>query len=190
MMKTCRSERKHAIIAKKLSVFTILKTTRAGKNGEVPSCEDGVLKVSVRQISIDREERAIIQCYEVSDDVKSIVSFIKSTGATLAGYVDERVTQIPLQDIFFVEAVDNKVFACTAKKVYELKYKLYEFVTLYENRRFFRCSKSFVINLMKIDSVRPILNGRFCATLFNGEEVIISRQYVPELKKRLLGESI
>ena len=148
------------------------------------------MKVSVKQISVDMEERAIIQCYEVNDDIRSIVSFIKSTGATLAGYIDERVSQIPLQDIYFVEAVDDKIFAYTAKKVYELKCKLYEFAALYENRRFFRCSKSFVINLMKVDSVHPVLNGRFSATLFNGEEVIISRQYVPELKKRLLGESI
>lgn len=148
------------------------------------------MKVYVNQISEDKEERAIIQCYEVNDDVKSIVSFIKLTGDTLAGYIDERASQILLQNIFFVEAVDNKVFAYTEKKVYELKCKLYEFAMMYENRRFFRCSKSFVINLMKIDSVHPILNGRLSAKLFNGEDVIISRQYVPELKKRLLGESI
>lgn len=148
------------------------------------------MKVSVKQICRESDEQVIIQCYEVNDDVKSIVSFVKATGVTLAGYIEERASQIPLQDIFFVEAVDNKVFAYTAKKVYELKCKLYEFATLYENRRFFRCSKSFVINLMKIDHVRPILNGRFLATLFSSEEVIISRQYVPELKKRLLGESV
>lgn len=148
------------------------------------------LKVLVNHISSDKEERAIIQCYEINDEVKSIVGFIKSVGATLAGYSDERASQIPLQDIFYVEAVDNRVFAYTAKKVFELKCKLYEFVELYENRTFFRCSKSQVINLMKIDHVHPILNGRFSATLFSGEEVIISRQYVPELKKRLLGESI
>ncbi len=147
------------------------------------------MRVSVSQISVDQEERAVIQCYEVNDDVKSIVSFIKSTGATLAGFIDERVSQVPLQDIYFVEAVDNKVFAYTAKKVYELKCKLYEFEAQYENRRFFRCSKSFVINLMKVDHVRPALNGRFLAKLFSGEEVIISRQYVPELKRRLSGEN-
>lgn len=148
------------------------------------------MKVSVQQIGFDHEEQAIIQCHEVNDDVKSIVGFIKSTGATLAGYIDERVSHVPLQDIFFVETVDNKTFAYTSKQVYELKYRLYEFAMQYEDRRFFRCSKSFVINLMKIDHVRPILNGRFSATMFNGEEVIISRQYVPELKKRLLGERI
>ena len=148
------------------------------------------MKVSVKRIAFDYDEQAIIQCHEINDDVKNIVRFIKATGATVAGYIDERASQIPLQDIFFVEAVDNKTFAYTSKKVYELKYNLYEFVIQYEDRRFFRCSKSFVINLMKIDNVRPILNGRFSATMFNGEEVIISRQYVPELKKRLLGERI
>ncbi len=149
----------------------------------------GRLRVSVAKIDKDKEEQAIIQCYELRDDVKSIVSFIKSVDSTVAGYQDERMSQIPLQDILFVEAVDNKTYAYTAKKVYELKCKLYEFATQYENRRFFRCSKSFVINLMRVDSVRPILNGRLAARMRNGEEVIISRQYVPELKKRLLGES-
>ncbi len=147
------------------------------------------MKVLVRKITKDKDEQVIVQCYEVSDDVKSIVRFIKSTDTTLAGYVDDKLCQIALQDIFFVEAVDNKVFAYTAKKVYELKFKLYEFEEMYQGKRFFRCSKSFVINLMKVDHVRPILNGRFAAMLFNGEEVIISRQYVRELKKRLLGES-
>ena len=146
------------------------------------------MKVFIKKIGFEQEEQAVIHCYEVNDDVNSIVSFIKSSGATLAGYINERVKQIPLQDILFVEAVDNKTFAYTSKKVYELKCKLYEFEMHYEDKKFFRCSKSFVINLMKIDHVRPILNGRFAATMFNGEEVIISRQYVPELKKRLLGE--
>lgn len=165
-------------------------STRLGKNGILLGCEGVLLKVSVMQVSTVEEEQAIIQCYEINDDVKSIVSFIKSTGATLAGYSNDRVTQVPLQDIFFVESVDNRVFAYTAKEVYELKCKLYEFVMQHEKKGFFRCSKSFVINLMKINHVRPILNGRFTAALFNGEEVIISRQYVPELRKRLLGESV
>lgn len=160
-------------------------------NRGLPPHNEGVaLKVLVQEIGSEQEEQAIILCYEVNEDVNSIVSFIKATGGTLAGYVDEKACQIPLQDVFFVEAVDNRVFAYTADKVYELKYKLYEFVETYENSRFFRCSKSFAINLMKVDHVRPILNGRYLATLFSGEEIIISRQYVPELKKRLLGESI
>ena len=44
-----------------------------------------------------------------------------------------------------------------------------------------------IVNLMKISSVRPALNGRFSAVLKNGEEIIISRKYVPELKRTLKG---
>lgn len=146
------------------------------------------MKVSVKKIDKNEDEQVIIQCHELTDDVKTIVRFVKSTGTTLVGYLDERMSQIALYDILFVEAVDNRVFAYTMAKVYELRCKLYEFESQYGNKGFFRCSKSFVLNLMKVDHVRPILNGRFCATMFNKEEVIISRQYVPELKQRLLGE--
>jgi len=58
---------------------------------------------------------------------------------------------------------------------------------LYGERSFFRCSKSVVVNLMKIEFMKPALNGRFMATLNNNEKVIISRQYVTELKKKLKG---
>jgi DNA-binding LytR/AlgR family response regulator len=146
------------------------------------------LKVAVKKIGRETDEQVVVHCHEVSEEVKSIVRFVKSTGATLVGYIEERASQIALQDILYVEAVDDRVFACTAKKTYELKCKLYEFEAAHEGGTFFRCSKSFIINLMKVDHVRPILNGRFSATMFGGEEVVISRQYVPELKKRLLGE--
>jgi DNA-binding LytR/AlgR family response regulator len=162
---------------------------RTRQTRRLPAREGVVLKVSVNLIDRDREERAIVQCHEVRDDVRSIVRFIKSCGDTVPGYVDERIHQVPLQDVLFVEAVDDRVFASTAKQVYELKCKLYEFEAQHEEQKFFRCSMSFVINLMKVDSVRPILNGRLSAVMKNGEEVVISRQYVPELKKRLLGES-
>ncbi len=147
------------------------------------------MKVVIEQISQEQDEQVVIHCCEVNEDVRSIVRFVKSTGILLTGYADDSAAQVSLLDILFVEAVDERVFAYTEAKVYELRCKLYEFASLYEDRKFFRCSKSFVINLMKIDTVRPILNGRLSATLFNGEEIIISRQYVPELKKRLFGES-
>ena len=42
-----------------------------------------------------------------------------------------------------------------------------------------------ILNISKIRSVAPSVNGRFEAKLLNGESVIISRQYVPVLKKKL-----
>ena len=40
-----------------------------------------------------------------------------------------------------------------------------------------------MLNIMKVDSIKPALNGRFSCILRNGEEVIISRKYVNPFKE-------
>jgi DNA-binding LytR/AlgR family response regulator len=57
-----------------------------------------------------------------------------------------------------------------------------------EPHHFVRISKSLVVNLMKIDSIKPFVNARFLCKLKNGEEIIISRKYVKDLKNKLRGE--
>lgn len=148
------------------------------------------MEVKIERITSDKPEQVLIQCYIVTNEVESIAHFARTSGSTLPGYLGERIKQIPIQEIFYVEAVDNRVFAYSKNQTYELKCKLYEFERNYHAQHFFRCSKSMLVNLMKIDSVSPVLNGRFSAKLFNGEQVIISRQYVPELKEILLGGNI
>lgn len=58
-----------------------------------------------------------------------------------------------------------------------------------KKKRFLRISRAALVNLMKIKSIRPALNGRFLAVLTNGEEIVISRKYVPDLKRTLRGEA-
>ena len=66
-----------------------------------------------------------------------------------------------------------------------MKLKLYEVEEILAHRDFIRISKSVIVNLDKIKSVTPMLNCRLEAILQNSEKIIISRQYVPELKKSL-----
>lgn len=148
------------------------------------------MKVLVEKVGADQPEQVLIQCYEITGEVQSIVDFIKASGTTLAGQIGERLKQISVSDIFYAEAVDNRVFAYCESQVFELKCRLYEFEKQYQAQLFFRCSKSMVVNLKKIDYVFPILNGRLSAKLFNGEEITISRQYVSALKELLSGGSI
>lgn len=147
-----------------------------------------LLKVLLKRISKQDEEHAVICCYEVSEDIKSIVKYIKTAGELLRAYDKDEIKHIALNDVYYVEAVDDKVFAYTKSDVYEIKCRLYEFAEQYEKKRFFRCSKSYVINLMKIESVQPYMNGRLSARLVNNEEIVISRQYVQLMKRILSGE--
>lgn len=130
-----------------------------------------------------------IHCHKISDEVKEIVAFVKSRQGQLTGVIEDRQYEIPVTDIFYIESVDNKTFAYTQNKVYETKHKLYELEEVLRKNSFLRISKSTLLNLMKISSIKPALNGRFVAILYSGEETIISRKYVPELKKALKGEA-
>lgn len=129
-----------------------------------------------------------IHCHKISDEVKEIVAFVKSRQGQLTGTIDDRQFEIPVGDIFYIESVDNKAFIYTQNKVYETRQKLYELEELLKSKRFLRISKSTLLNLMKISSIKPALNGRFTAVLYSGEETVISRKYVSELKKALKGE--
>ena len=102
---------------------------------------------------------------------------------TILGYENNHIYRIKLQDIYYFESVDNKVFLYCEDKVYESKLKLYEIENLCKD--YFRASKSMVLNIDAIDSVKPTISGRFCAVLNNGEKIEISRQYVPILRNML-----
>lgn len=95
------------------------------------------------------------------------------------------MSRINLGDIYYFEAVDGKVFVYCKNKVHEVKQKLYELEELCREKNCFRASKSTILNIAKIESIRPSISGRFVALLDNGERVVISRQYVSVLKNRL-----
>ena len=145
-----------------------------------------MFKVTINQIDTDKSEEIVINCYEINDEVLQIVEKLKKSETVLLGSKDSEMFQIELKDIYYIESVDNKTYICMQKNVFESKLKLYEIEELIRNTKLFRCSKAMILNLSKIRSVSPSVNGRFEAKLLNGESVIISRQYVPNLKK-LLG---
>ena len=129
-----------------------------------------------------------IHCHTVSDEVREIVAFVSSRQGLLTGTADERQYQIAVGEICYIESVENKSFLYTKNKVYESRQKLYELEELLREKHFLRVSKSMLLNLMKVSSIQPARGSRFIAVLCTGEEVVISRKFVPDLKKALKGE--
>ena len=145
------------------------------------------MKLEIRKIPENEPEMVEIRYHWITDEIQEIVSFVKSRQGQLSATRDGQRFEVPVMDLFYAESVDERVFLYTASDSYEIRMKLYELEDLLKNKRFLRISKSMLVNLMKISSVRPALNGRFSAILKNDEEVIISRKYVPALKQVLKG---
>ena len=145
------------------------------------------MELEVRKIPENEPETVEIRYHWITDEVREIISFVKSRQGQLSALQDGKRFEVPVVDLLYAESVDDRVFLYTAADSYEIRMKLYELEDLLKYKRFLRISKSMIVNLMKISSVRPALNGRFSAVLKNGEEIIISRKYVPALKQILKG---
>ncbi len=145
------------------------------------------MQVQIRQIDDKSKECLIIECVALTAEIDSIRSYALSKGVTLTGSSEEKIYQFNLTDVLYFGAFGEQVFAYTKTKSYEIKTRLYELERTYADKHFIRCSKSFVINLMKLECISPALNGRFTAYMKNGEKILISRQYVPEIKRVVLG---
>ena len=142
------------------------------------------MKIVIEEIQSSEEEEIIIKCKELSPQLLRVVAQLKA-GDSLVAYDGSKIYRIKPQNIYYFEVIDNNTFIYCQQKVYESKQKLYELEEALAGGDFLRVSKSVILNLGKISSLSPALNGRFEATLQNNEKVIISRQYVNDLKKVL-----
>ena len=147
------------------------------------------MKVCIKKIARKEDEQVIIECVEITPEIRDIHSYITAKGVELSGLADDQHMQrFRLEDVHYFEAVDEKVFAYADEQIYEIKMRLYEAEAAYGKHHFVRCSKSVVLNLMKLESISPALNGRFFAHIKNGEKLMISRQYAGALKQIVMGE--
>ena len=109
------------------------------------------LKLTVEQIEKDREEEVIVHCH---DDKASWVHNVREAALgqiTVCGYKNNVLYRLRLSDIYYFEVVDGASFLYTQKDVYNAKEKLYEFEQISARSALFRCSKSMILNVDKID---------------------------------------
>ena len=146
------------------------------------------MDVRIEQIDKQKEEEVLIRCHYVSEKVREIAAFVKSREGHISASSDGLQYEIPVADICYFESVDGKTFLYTTKQIYETAYRLYELEDRLKPMHFLRISKACLVNLMKIKCIQPAVGGRFTAVLRSGEKLVISRNYVKDLKAALRGE--
>ena len=143
------------------------------------------MKITIEPLPDGAEEEIIIKSNTLDSDLMELIYSLKAGRSRLTAFNDGEILKLTPAEIYYFESVDNRVCACCQESVYEVKQKLYELERIYERTDFIRISKAMIVNVSKISKIVPMFNGRLEAVLNNGERVIISRQYVPDLKKKL-----
>ena len=142
------------------------------------------MKLLIEQSDQYTDAEIVIKCGMMDDRLESIIQHIRLHMFSVAGVKDGETKIFPLGDIFYFDSTDERTFLYLENDVYECSLKLYELEEQLEKANFVRISKSCIVNIMKLDSVRSLLNSRYEARLENGEKLIISRHYLPDFKAR------
>lgn len=143
------------------------------------------MKITIIDCPEGEEDEIIIKCRQMDEQMLKMIRALKAGQERVTGMKDGKIVQVAPKEIYYFEAVDNRVFLYMEREVYEVRHKLYELEEQFRGTDFFRASKSTILNLSKVKSFAPSLGGRFEANMKNGEKLVISRQYVPILKEKL-----
>ena len=144
--------------------------------------------VNIIENSNIKETKISIECNKTDESIIKLVSLIKNINNNdrkIIGISQGETYCLEQDRILYFESVDRKTFCYTEDSVFEVGMKLYEIDEKYENTSYLRISKSVIVNLNRVKSVKPEFDGKMLATMDNSEKIYISRQYVSEFKKKI-----
>lgn len=144
------------------------------------------MKVTLKENKTKNDIEVLIEFPEISETVKRIEHAVKSVDNIVRCHDDDgKICLVRVSDIFYIESVEKQVFVYTSDKVYRSELLLYQFAEKLYSFGFEQISKSCILNINMLVSVKPIFNSKMEALLENGEKVLISRNFIPAIKKRL-----
>ena len=145
------------------------------------------MKVTLRQ-EAGAQREIIVRFDTMDDEVRAVLELLSLRDQRLV--VSDRGTLrlIDPPEVLYCESVDDRTFVYTAAGVYGVGQTLTAIADAFSRLGFFRCSRSMVVNLTAMETLKSGANGRIIATLVNGERIVVSRRYAGALRDRLKGD--
>ena len=131
------------------------------------------------------DTEVIIRAPHLNRDIERIVAMMRMIDMQIAVRKENETYLLDADKILYIEAVDRKTFVYTNTENYESELKLYELEQELVERDFLRISKQSIVNLRKIKSLKTDVNRKIRITLQNGEQIVVSRMYSDELRRKL-----
>ena len=121
-----------------------------------------------------------VKAPRLTQDIEKIISLMRMINMQIAVKQEDEIILLDTDKILYIEAVERNTFVYTKDASYESDLKLYQV-----EQELIRISKQCILNLRKIKSLKADINRKIRVTLVNDEQIIVSRMYAEELRKRL-----
>jgi two-component system LytT family response regulator len=97
---------------------------------------------------------------------------------------DERIIVTSIHDIYYAEAHEKMTFVYTRRESYVMPMNITEFCSKLPAAHFFRCHRSYCVNLNKIREIEPWFNNTYILRLRDLDfQVPVSRSKVKEFRQ-------
>jgi DNA-binding LytR/AlgR family response regulator len=143
------------------------------------------LKLNIQENETLTDIEIEIRCPKIDFKINKLANVINTYYFTIQGKKDDMYEVLQLDNIYYFESMENKLFAYMQKQVYEINAKINELTSILEPTSFIQVAKSIILNINKIKKISSLVNGRMLAILDNGEKIVITRVYAQEFKKKL-----
>lgn len=117
------------------------------------------------------------------DKLGQIEKCIRQESLKMAAYDDEEIVFVKMCDVLYLEAILGKTCMKTPFGSYKVKDTLDSLENKLSDYGFFRCHRSYIINLRHISKLSPMFNNNFVLQLEgSAEKIPVSRNTIRELK--------
>jgi DNA-binding LytR/AlgR family response regulator len=141
--------------------------------------------LKLEQHGTQRDIEITIKYPVINKTFEHIVSFLKSVGTQIECYSETGVKRVNISDIYYIESIEKTTAVFCEKESYRTKYRLYQLYEELADNGFVQISKYCIVNINKIEKIKPLFNSRVEAILSNGKCLYITRKYRFEVKRKL-----
>lgn len=145
--------------------------------------DSSVFGISYYGLSVPvKSENIVNGCFTVIFPQKSNVT----TPSFLTIKQQDRYIPVSLQEIYYLEAENRKAKIVAKNAIGFHKYNLSDLEPLLPSENFFRCHRSFIVNINEIAEIQPDFHSTFLLIMKNGDRVPVSQSFASNFRRTLM----
>lgn len=127
---------------------------------------------------------AMLKKLEASNNFHKDINTANAVIDKINLWKNEKIIVVDLDDIYYCAAKERVTFVYTKKEEYSVNSSISEFYNTLPKNKFFKCHRSYIVNINKIKEIIPWFNNTYNLKLKDiDQEIPVSRSNIKEFRE-------
>lgn len=138
-----------------------------------------------KDLTEDGKVNIVFQEHHIPEVNRLIDYIVLGEEIYITGFNEHGEKRVEARNILYFMMIGDDLHAVLLKTSLVIKYKLYELEELLEKKGFIRTSKHAIVNLTKINYIKPAINSKIELEMLNKDIIEVNRSYLKSFKEAL-----